>query len=69
MTVKVAVFVEVPSLACNVKLALVAVHDATTSAVTVPAVFTIFEIVTPLDGFALSTVTITAPAPLSSNAE
>ena len=46
-------------------MALVALQDATTSAVTVPAVLTIFEIVTPLDGFALVTVTTTPPGPLS----
>ena len=67
VTVKVSVEVKKPSLACSVKVALVALQDATTSAVTVPAVLTIFEIVTPLDGFALVTVTTTEPGPVSAS--
>ena len=47
------------------KLALVAVQSATTLAVTTPLVLTMVETVTPFDGFALATVTVTPPAPLS----
>ena len=53
-----AVEVAVPSSACKVKLALVAVQSATMSAVTSPSGFTaMLDSVTPFDGFALMSVT------------
>src|SRR6185436_17554174 len=65
---KVAVDVRLPSLAWRVKVAFVAVQLAMMSAVTFPAVLTIFDSVTPLDGFALVTVTVTLAAPVSASA-
>jgi hypothetical protein len=61
----VAFVVSVPSLAWSVKLAAVAPQPATMFAVTVPAVFTMFERVTPFVGFELVSVTATPAAPLS----
>lgn len=60
---RVSVTVELTSLACKVKLTLEAVQSAMMSAVILPSVLTMFEIVTPLDGLAEVTVTITLPLP------
>jgi hypothetical protein len=67
VTFRVAVVVPVPSLTWSVKVALVAPLTATISAVTVPAVLAIFEIVTPFDGLALVTVTVRLPADVSAS--
>ena len=70
LTVKVSVFVEfpsLPSLASRIKVAFVAAHSVATSAVIVPLVLTMFCSLTPLDGLAVTTVTVTAPAPLSAS--
>ena len=62
--------VELPSLACRVKLAVAdASQLATMSAVILPPVLTMLEIVTPLRGFAEVTVTVTLPLPPSSVTE
>ena len=65
-TFKFAVLVFVPSEACSVKLAFVAVQLAPMSAVMMPLVLTRFETVTPFDGLADATVTVTFPLPPSS---
>jgi hypothetical protein len=67
VTFRVAVAVPVPSLTSSVKVALVAPLAAAIFAVTVPAVLTIFEIVTPFDGLALITVTVRFPADVSAS--
>jgi hypothetical protein len=66
-TYRVSVAVIVPLLTSRVKPALVALLAATIFAVTVPAVLTIFEIVTPFDGFALVTLTVRLPAATSTS--
>ena len=66
VTVKVSVAVEVPSLACKVKVAFDAPQLAAMSAVILPPVLTMFEIVTPLAGLADVTITATLPLPPSS---
>src|SRR3954451_15826962 len=65
---KTAFVVKLPSLAWSVKLAAVAPQSVMMFAVMVPAVFTMFETVTPLDGFGFVTVTTTPAAPLSVSA-
>ena len=65
VTLSVAVAVAVPSLTWSVKVAFVAPVAATMSAVIVPVVLAIFEIVTPFDGLALVTVTVRLPAAVS----
>ena len=68
MTVNVAVLVApLPSVAVKVNVALEAAQEATTSAVIVPEVLTMLEIVTPLDGFALVTATVMLPAGVASS--
>src|SRR5882724_11029340 len=62
---RAAVAVALPSLACRVKLAVVAPQPAMRSAVTLPLLLTMFETVTPFAGLALVTVTVALPAPLS----
>src|SRR5437773_12400105 len=57
---------ELPSVACKVKDAFDAEQPATMSAVILPPVLTMLEIVTPFTGFALVTVTVTLPLPPSS---
>ena len=66
-TLRVAVAVAVPSLTRRVKVALVAPVAATISAVIVPVVLEILEIVTPVDGLALVTVTVRLPAAVSAS--
>ena len=66
---KVAVAVEVPSEACKVKLASVAVQLAAMLAVMLPPELMMLETVTPLEGLAEVTVTLTRPAPPSSVTE
>ena len=63
-TLSVVVVVAKPSLACKVKLALVAVQVATMSAVMVPLVLTIFDSVTPFDGLALGGLGVGEPPPV-----
>jgi hypothetical protein len=65
VTLSVAVTVAVPSLTWRVKVALVAPVAATISAVIVPVVLAMFEIVTPFDGLVLVTVTVRLPADVS----
>ena len=66
VTFKVAVVVKLPSLTCNVKLAVLpAPQDARMSAVIVPAVLTMFETVTPFEGLALVIVTVRLPGDVS----
>ena len=65
----VAVDIKLPSLACKVKLAFEALQSATMSAVMLPPVLLIFEIVTPLDGLTEMTLGITLPLPPSSVTE
>ena len=65
VTLRVVFVARLPSLACKVKVALVAVQVALMFAVIVPLVLTIFCILTPLDGLVVTTVTVT-PLPLLS---
>ena len=64
---KVAVAVEVPSLTCKVKLALVAAQLAAISAVMVPFELTMLEMVTPLEGLAVVRVTVRLPGAVSAS--
>ena len=67
VTLSDAIAVAVPSLTWSVKVVLVAPLAAAIFAVTVPAVLTKFEIVTPFDGLALITVTVRLPADVSAS--
>ena len=60
---RVSVIVELPSLACKVKLAVAAAQLATMSAVILPSELLMFEIVTPFAGLAEVIVMLTLPLP------
>ena len=59
----IAETVKLPSFACKVKVAFAAPQLATTSAVTLPFVLLMFEMVTPFVGLVEVTVTRTLPFP------
>ena len=61
VTFRVAETVELPSLACKVKVAVDAPQLASMSAVISPSELTMFEIVTPFAGLAEATVTVALP--------
>ena len=63
MIFKVPVTVELPSLACKIKVAVDASQLATMSAVMLPSELMMFEIVTPFAGLAEVTMMLTLPLP------